>query len=540
MKKETFTFTPLFFVAFLTFSIFLSCNNSTKEATEIAGVEITQNAEFTGRGNQNEVLARLAINVNDSSALSLKNMVLIKKDGTQTDDVKEIKIYATGVVDTLDNRTLDSAIALGKAPLSKNNTKINISGELNPGINYLWITADIAEDASEGNKVGVTLASIGFKNNKKYTQPADSSAGREILLARKIIFAPGDYESKFYRIPAIITADDGTLVTATDKRKFENWDLPHDIDLVVRRSSDNGKTWDEPITIAEGQGFSKGYGDAALIKLNTGKLLCIFAGMNGLWKSTPDSLIRTFVSESKDNGLSWTSPRDITAQLYGAECPDPVRSKWMGSFCASGHAIQTSTGRVMLVAAVRERSEFSLNNYLFYSDDEGATWNVSEKAMDGGDEAKVTELADGSILMSIRNKNKGYRYHTKSTDNGVSWEPAQLWTDLKDPACNGDLIRYSLEKDGADKNRLLHSIPFDEKERKNVSVYVSYDEGQTWPVGKTICAGPSAYSALTILPDGTIGAYVEEGTLGMNMVYMNFSLEWLTNHTDKSNIINKD
>lgn len=207
----------------------------------------------------------------------------------------------------------------------------------------------------------------------------------------------------------------------------------------------------------------------------------------------------------------------------------------MASFCASGQAIETSSGRVMLVAAVREGSDYSLNNYLFYSDDEGITWNVSQKAMEGGDEAKVVELADGSILMSIRNKNKGNRYYTRSTDNGITWTSVQLWKDLKDPGCNGDMIRYSMEKNGAGKNILLHSIPFDEKDRKNVSVYVSYDEGKTWPAGKTICAGPSAYSSLTILEDGTIGAYVEEGEPGMNLVYLNFSLEWLLRNTDEMN-----
>lgn len=188
----------------------------------------------------------------------------------------------------------------------------------------------------------------------------------------------------------------------------------------------------------------------------------------------------------------------------------------------------------MMVAAVREGSDYSLNNYLIYSDDEGVTWNVSQKALEEGDEAKVVELVDGSILMSIRNKNKGNRYYTLSTDNGITWAPVRLWKDLKDPACNGDIIRYSMEKDGAGKNILLHSIPFDEKDRKNVSVYVSYDEGKTWPTGKTICAGLSAYSSLTVLKDGTIGAYIEEGTSeNMNMYYLNFSFEWLTRNTDK-------
>lgn len=500
-------------------------------------MEVTENTEYTGRGNQNEVLITVKINVKENETVSLKNIILVKNATTQPTDVKEIKIYSTGSRDTLDTRTLATATLLGKTSQLKDNNKIRLSGNLQPGINHLWITADIADNATEGNKVGVALVSIGYNKNKKFEHQPDPSHGREILLERKLIFAPGDFNSKFYRIPAIITAEDGSLITATDKRKNNMLDLPQDIDVVIRRSTDNGKTWSYPLTLAAGQGLGKGYGDASLIRLNNGKILCVYAGINGLWQSRPDSPIRTYVSESTDNGITWTSGIDITSQLYGTDCKDPIRRKWMASFCASGQAIQTSLGRVMMVAAVREGSDYSLNNYLIYSDDEGATWNVSQKAMEGGDEAKVVELADGSILMSIRNKNKGNRYYTRSTDNGITWATAQLWKDLKEPGCNGDIIRYSMEKNGTGKNILLHSIPFDEKDRKNVSVYVSYDEGKTWPTGKTICAGPSAYSSLTVLKDGTIGAYIEEGTsAGMNMYYLNFSLEWLTQNTNKPDL----
>lgn len=533
MKKNI---TPLLTVItwiLLTINLFSGCRNSIKDATEIEDVEVSENTEYTGRGNQDELLQGLTINVKENETIDLKNIVFTKSADTETSDVTKINVYSTGSLDTLDSRNPSLSVLLGSTTLSKKNTTCPLRGKLNPGVNYLWITADIADYATEGNKVCISLTSIGYNKNKKYEHQPVASTGREILLARKLIFSPGDYDSKFYRIPSLTTANDGSLITATDKRKDDIWDLPLDIDVVIRRSTDNGQTWGDPITIAEGKGYAKGYGDPALIKLNNGKILCVYAGGSGLWQSTPDSLIRTYVSESIDNGVTWTSPNDITDQLYGAGCDDPVRKKWMGSFCASGHAIQTSTGRVMLVAAVREGSERSLNNYVFYSDDEGKTWHVSEKAMVGGDEAKVVELTDGTILMSIRNKNKGYRYYTTSTDQGITWQTANLWNDLKDPACNGDMIRYSVQGKGSGKNRLLHSIPFDEKDRKNVSVYVSYDEGKTWPVGKTICAGPSAYSALTVLNDGTIGAYVEEGTLSMNMYYLNFSLEWLTGNTDK-------
>ena len=503
-------------------------------SAQISNITTSGNTEFTGRGNQDEIMTKLIVHVEGSTAIPLNSLSVLRNSNTLRKNIKSVKVYATATIDTFTTKQPQQATLLGKSSCIKNKFSIKLQGSLNPGINYLWITADISSKATEGGFAGFTPSELRYSGKELFSLAKNpTSNGREILLNRQILFGPGDFNSKHYRIPAIITAADGTIVTATDKRKTNPWDLPSDIDLFVRTSTDNAKTWNEPITIAEGQGFAKGFGDPALIKLQSGKLLVVYVGGHGLWRSNPDTLIRTYVSESIDNGKTWTAARDITPQIYGPENSDPIRKNWRASFCASGQAIQTKSGRAMVVAAVREGAEYSLNNYLLYSDDEGTTWHVSDKAFDGGDEAKVVELADGSILMSIRNKHKGARIYTISKDNGETWGEANRWEDLIEPACNGDLIRYTLQSEGSDKNRLLHSIPNDPKARKNVSVFISYDEGKTWPTGRTICAGQSAYSSLTILSDGTIGAYIEEGYDSMNMVYLNFSLDWLTKGMDK-------
>lgn len=187
----------------------------------------------------------------------------------------------------------------------------------------------------------------------------------------------------------------------------------------------------------------------------------------------------------------------------------------------------------MFVAAVRENQAYSLNNYLVYSDDNGATWQLSQCAAIGGDEAKVVELDDGTILMSVRYAN--YRRYTLSKDGGVTWNPTlSIWDDLEAPACNGDIIRLSSVAYDKGKNRLLHSLPSGDK-RHNVSVYLSYDEGNSWPVGRCVVPCNAAYSSLCVLPDNTIGLYVEETTENSDvyeMVFYNFSLEWLTHGKD--------
>ena len=378
----------------------------------------------------------------------------------------------------------------------------------------------------------LTLAILLTAITATFAQPVSQRAGD--TLTRTVIYQPGDYHSMNYRIPAVITAKDGSIVAVTDKRKYNEGDLPQDIDIVCNRSIDGGQTWSEPYTIALGTGVNHGFGDCALAWSNDDNgLIAAFVGGVGLWNSTPSNPIRSYISRSYDNGQTWTEPEDITDFIFGDNCIIPEHRTWRASFFGSGNGLRTSTGRIMFVAAIREGSAQSLNNYAVYSDDNGQTWQVSGRASVGGDEAKVTELADGRILMSIRHG--GNRWYNISEDGGETWQPnTSTWYDIVAPACNGDLIRYTSVNQGHDKNRLLHSVPYGNS-RKDVTVYVSYDEGETWPVKKCIVPYSSAYSSLCILPDGTIGLYVEEepnGTSGYSTVFYNFSLEWLTDGND--------
>lgn len=360
-------------------------------------------------------------------------------------------------------------------------------------------------------------------------------AQNDTLFTRTELYHPGDYGSTNYRIPAVITAKDGSIVAVTDKRKFNEGDLPQDIDIVCNRSTDGGQTWSEPYTIAQGTGVNHGFGDCALAWSNDENgLIAVFVGGVGLWNSTASEPIRSYKCYSYDNGQTWTEPVDITNFIFGDDCIIPEHQTWRASFFGSGNGLLTSTGRIMFVAAIREGSAQSLCNYAVYSDDNGLTWQVSGRASTGGDEAKVTELVDGRILMSIRHNGK--RWYNISSNGGQTWRPnVSSWNDIIAPACNGDLIRYTSVNQGHNKNRLLHSVPKG-TQRTDVTVYVSYDEGETWPVSKTVVPYSSAYSSLCVLPDGTIGLYVEENPSGemgnYSTAFYNFSIEWLTDGND--------
>ena len=502
---------------------------------EILNVSLVQESRKIGRANDNEVLLRAAVSFGGENASINDNSLSFSLQGTSdVDDVKSVKIYSTGTSPVFDNRDLQNAVLLADVEPSLYVTDCQINAEIVSGVNYLWITVEVADDATEGNVIDAELYSVSTPSQTFEIVNPSPSGDREIILAHTLLFQPGDYNSTNYRIPGVITAKDGSIVAVTDKRKYNQGDLPEDIDIVCRRSTDGGHTWSEPYTIAQGTGYNHGFGDCVLAWTNDDNgLIAGFVGGVGLWNSTPSNPIRSYIARSYDNGRTWTEPEDITDFIFGSNCVVPEHRTWRASFFGSGNGLITSTGRIMFVAAIRETTAQSLSNYAVYSDDNGITWHVSGRASVSGDEAKVTELVDGRILMSIRHNGK--RWYNISNDGGETWQSStSTWNDITAPACNGDMIRYTSVNQGFNKNRLLHSVPFGSS-RTDVSVYISYDEGETWPVRKCIVPYSSAYSSLCVLPDGTIGLYVEEeypGNSGYSTVFYNFSLEWLTDGAD--------
>ena len=504
-------------------------------AAEILGITLTQDTRLTGRGNPADVLLKAAVNYGgDNAMVALQSLLLNLEGTTDLADVEGISIYSTGNVNAFDPRNLQDATLLGRVEPRAGDMDCPLNGALRSGVNYLWITAKVADNATEGHVIDASLKSVTTVDETVPLANPSPAGNREIILAHTLLYQPGDYNSANYRIPAVITAKDGAIVAVTDKRKYNEGDLPEDIDIVCNRSTDGGHTWSEPYTIALGTGINHGFGDCALAWSNDDNgLIAGFVGGPGLWNSTPSNPIRSYIAKSYDNGQTWTEPVDITHYIFGDDCVVPEQRTWRASFFGSGNGLRTSTGRIMFVAAIRETSAQSLNNHAVYSDDNGLTWHVSGRASVAGDEAKVTELVDGRILMSIRHAGK--RWYNISEDGGETWQATtSTWNDITAPACNGDMIRYTSVNQGDDQNRLLHSVPYGNS-RTNVSVYVSYDEGETWPVRKCIVPYSSAYSSLCVLPDGTIGLYVEEsyaGASGYSTVFYNFSLDWLTDGDD--------
>ena len=329
------------------------------------------------------------------------------------------------------------------------------------------------------------------------------------------LYRPGDYGSTNWRIPALCCLSDGTLLAVCDKRKYNESDLPEDIDIVIRRSTDNGRTWSEPLTIAEGTGRKQGFGDAALVECENGDVVCVFVGGNGLFASSQADPIRSYVCRSSDKGQSWSEPEDITFQLWGDQATRPACRNYRASFFGSGNGLRLTrgehAGRIMFAAAMVRKNSNVADSFVVYSDDNGMTWKVSQRAYEGGDEAKLMELVDGRVLISVRQSGaRGYNY---STNGGLAWGTQGRWECMKTNACNGDMLRVAATDRGDSCNILLHSIP-NSMERRDVSIFVSYDEGQTWQDPVLLFDGPSVYSSMTLLKNGSVGVLLEENPNG--------------------------
>ncbi|MGF3139064.1 exo-alpha-sialidase [Streptomyces diastaticus] len=318
--------------------------------------------------------------------------------------------------------------------------------------------------------------------------------------------------SPHYRIPALTRTTKGTLLAAYDARPTLA-DLPGNLGIVLRRSTDGGATW-QPQQVVRKDAAPKGYGDPSLlVDRETGRIFVFYAASvnqgffgsaTGNDENDPDVLQADY-SYSDDDGLTWKHER-ITADIK-----NPA---WAGMFAASGEGIQlrhgAHKGRLIQQYAIRHNGA----NYAVsaYSDDHGATWKVGTPVGPGGDENKTVELSDGRVLLN--NRSAPYRTVAYSTDGGVTYTPFQQDTELPDPANNGSIARFAPDVPASHPRSswLLFSNTATTGSRSNLTVRLSCDNGENWPVRKTVEAGSAAYSTLTPLSDGT-GANPRVGLL---------------------------
>ncbi len=338
--------------------------------------------------------------------------------------------------------------------------------------------------------------------------------------------ATAGFGSPFYRIPALAVTTRGTLLAAYDARPTLG-DLPSPIGLVMRRSTDNGRTWLPQSIVRQGQA-PEGFGDPSLlVDRVTGRVFLFHAaGRNqgffgsraGIDHDDPD-VLQADVSQSDDDGLTWTHRR-LTSQIK-----DPA---WGGLFASSGQGIQLRygphAGRLVQQYVVR----FNGRNWAAsaYSDDHGDTWRMGGLVGPDADENKSVELSDGTLMLNIRAK--PFRKVAFSGDGGETWTGLRDEEQLMDPANNAAIIRVHPDVPAGTPaaRQLLFSNTDSRDRRENLTIRLSCNDGATWPIRKVVEPAGASYSTLARLPDGRFGLLYERGTV-TTIIFAAFDLGWL-------------
>ena len=417
------------------------------------------------------------------------------------------------------------------------------------------------------------------------TAPAHAAAP---FLEKVDLFTANQDGYKLYRIPGVIVTKRGTVLAYCEARKSDRGDWGQ-IDLMLRRSTDGGKTWGPRAVIADVPGPKSKNPVALAQKLATpGEVtynnpLAIADANGAVHFLFCLEYARCFYLRSDDDGLTWTPPVEITASFdafrsrrgneadspnapAGTSASSPRRLPdqfydWKVLATGPGHGIQLKNGRlvvpVWLSLGTGGHAHRPSVTSVIYSDDHGRTWLRGEIAGPNiGDwnipnETCAVQLADGRVLLNMRSESKANRrLLTSSRDGATGWSKPEFHEQLHEPICMASMVRLS-ETPASDKNRLLFSNPHnlsrtDGKEapgkgrdRKNVSVKLSYDESITWSVNKTIEPGFSGYSDLAVANDGTVLLFYERGSTDGKDIYRTglltvarFNLEWLTDGRD--------
>lgn len=381
----------------------------------------------------------------------------------------------------------------------------------------------------------------------------------EPFMEKQDLFIVGeDPAYSLYHIPGIVVTAKGTVLSWCEARKraagVSDWD---DIRILLRRSSDDGKTWSTAKSIVDVPG-PKEKNPLALKMKNvdpndvTYNNPVLIAGKDGaVHMLFCLEYMRVFYQRSDDDGITFSSPTEVTAAFDGFK----KDYDWKVLATGPNHSIQLKNGRlvvpVWLSTGTGGNAHRPSVTATIYSDDQGKTWKGGEIAVPCTDEwinpneTVAIELNDGRVMLNVRSESKAHRrLVTTSADGATQWSKPRFDDALLEPICMGGIVRYNHEG----KSLILFSNPHNlekakgraepgnNRDRKNVSVKISHDEGQTWSIHKLLEDGPSMYSDIAVTHNGTILCFYgrsgeNKGSAafaGGRLTLARFNLEWIT------------
>jgi sialidase-1 len=343
------------------------------------------------------------------------------------------------------------------------------------------------------------------------------------------VFSGGKDGYPAYRIPSIITTKSGTLLAFAEARA--NLRDHAENDIVLKRSSDGGKTWGALQVVAEDGTNALGNPTAVVVR-ETGRVVLMYqryAKGFDEHKAEPGldgpRVCRTFVQHSDDDGATWSQRREVTASV---KRPTEVTSTATGPGIGIQLARGKHAGRILMPFNQGPYGKWKV--YAAFSDDRGETWRYGETAPEPGkgfaNEVQFVELSDGSVMLNARNQRGAkVRKVSISRDGGETWSPLRDDAVLIESECQASILRHPNSGDSA-RDVFLFSNPATQIGRSNGVVRLSRDEGKTWPVSRVLYAGGFAYSCLASLPDDSVGCLFErDGYKAIS--FARFTVDWV-------------
>jgi sialidase-1 len=523
--------------ALLFLTIFLTASQCGDKNTSDTGLVIGEPEAvfsiepiFAGRENNDLVKLMFTVNGGDES-VSLQSIGITFSDDSDIDALSALTAWYTGVVPGVPQRTKLATVA-------KPSLFILFEFDLPVTDGKHSFVLDFSAEAEADPAAGMKISSVSFVFSNGSSVQYKASDDDPVLRLGKIVRAAGQDGADTYRIPGLVTTNEGTLVAVYDIRYNNSKDLQEDIDIGMSRSTDGGRTW-EPMKVIMDMGEYgglpqnlNGIGDPSILyDHTTGTLWVAALWMSGsapdkmLWWAsqpgmTPQETGQFILVKSTDDGLTWSEPVNITSQIK-----DPA---WQLLLQGPGRGITMDDGTLVFPAQFKtdigtkalDGGQYTCHSTVVCSSDGGNTWQIGTGAKSNTTEAQVVQLADGTLMLNMRDdRNRSDKGDTNGRAVAVTGDLGRTWTvhpssnsALPEPNCMASLISAKIKIAGADKNILFFSNPNDRNSRIRMTIKTSTDQGLTWPEENQVeLYGPSGYgySCLTMVNETHVGILYE-------------------------------
>ena len=394
-----------------------------------------------------------------------------------------------------------------------------------PGINFFWVSLEMQPNTNLNTPITaeITQAVADGKINP-VKDASESPVTRRLGVG---VRHAGDDGSAAFRIPGLVTTNKGTLLGVYDVRYNSSVDLQEHIDIGLSRSTDGGQTWEKmrlPLSFGEYDGLpsaQNGVGDPSiLVDTKTNTIWVVAAWTHGMgnqraWWSSHQGMDRNItaqlvLSKSTDDGKTWSAPINITEQVKKPE--------WYFLLQGPGRGITMSDGTLVFPIQFIDKTRIP-NAGIMYSKDGGQTWHIHNHARTNTTEAQVAEVTPGTLMLNMRDNRGGSRAVYTTTDLGKTWkEHESSRTALREPVCMASLISVPAKDNILGKDLLIFSNPNSTSERKDITIKISMDGGNTWLPEHQLLLDEGynwGYSCLTMIDKETIGILYESSVAHM-------------------------